>query len=153
MQTKHCLTLQPHSLLNYLPSTLKTEMHTHTHTCAHQCILPNPPYRWVCTMLGAEASSSSGELGGSEGATLFTRANTFTVGGSQLDGLLEEQIQGHPPSLPHLQKTTTTPGLWREKKAEQPVFQKIGSWSLLGAERQFVRVIRGVKTALQHKSH
>lgn len=46
-------------------------------------------------MLGAEASSSLGELGVSEGATFFTRANTFTVGGSQLDGLLEEGIQGH----------------------------------------------------------
>lgn len=52
------------------------------------------PHLCVCTMLGAEASSSSAEQGVSGGAPRFTRANTFTVGGSQLDGLLEERTQG-----------------------------------------------------------
>lgn len=52
------------------------------------------PHLCVCAMLGAEASSSSAEQGGSGGAPRFTRANTLTVAGSQLDGLLEGKDAG-----------------------------------------------------------
>lgn len=68
-------------------------------------------------MPGAGASSSSAEPGLSGGAPRFTRANTFTVGGSQLDGLLEEGTQGrrgHPPP----ERDPESPGLWREEEAE-----------------------------------
>lgn len=69
-------------------------------------------------MLGSETSSSLGD-GASGGAARFTRANTLTVGGNQLDGLLEERMQdhrGHPTSI----KRTKYLGLWREGEAEGP---------------------------------
>lgn len=67
-----------------------------------------PPHLWVSTMLAAEASSSSGDELVSGGAPRFTRANTLTVGGSQLDGLLEERTRGHR-SHPTSRKQTLEP--------------------------------------------
>lgn len=70
-------------------------------------------------MLGSETSSSLGDEGASGGAARFTRANTLTVGGNQLDGLLEERTQGHR-GHPTSRKTTKDLGPWREGEAEGP---------------------------------
>ena len=82
-------------------------------------LLPDPPYLWVCAVLGSETSSSLGDEGASGGAARFTRANTLTVGGNQLDGLLEERMQGHR-GQPTSTKRTKDLGLWREGEAEGP---------------------------------
>lgn len=87
---------------------------------------------WVCSVLGAaEASSSSGEQEVSGGAPHFTRANTLTVGGSQLDGLLEERTRSQVTPPP--EKEPKSPGLWRKDGAEGPNrgSEEVRSWSLL----------------------
>lgn len=79
------------------------------------------PHLCVCAMLGAEASSSSAEQGGSGGAPRFTRANTLTVAGSQLDGLLEERTRGGggvAEVAPPPERDPKSPGLWRQEEAE-----------------------------------
>lgn len=45
----------------------------------------------ACTTLPGELTSASGGVSG--GVPLFTRASTLTVGGNQLDGLLEGRMQ------------------------------------------------------------
>lgn len=116
---------------------------THAHTP------PGPPHLCVCTMLGAEASSSLGEQGASGGAPRFTRANTLTVGGSQLDGLLEERTpghRGHPASRKGTQKSRAL-----EEGTEGTASKEVRSWSLLKAEWQLwdtgtLKLIREVTT-------
>lgn len=122
----------------------------------HTSASPNP-YLWVCAMLGAEALSSSGEEWVSGGAPHFIRANILTVGGSQLDGLLEERIQGH--RSPHLQKKIPSPQGGRKRLRDLTGSKEVRSVSLLRAEWQLwhtviFRVIREVTTkGYNTKSH
>lgn len=87
-------------------------------------------------MLGSETSSSLGDEGASGGAARFTRANTLTVGGSQLDGLLEERMKGHRGQP----TSTKEPRIWdfggRERLRGPTAVQEVRNWSLLRAEWQ-----------------
>lgn len=108
-RTKHCpdyITSHPHCEVR--------KTHTCNITRAHQCFSLTLTYLWVCAVLGSETSSSLGDEGASGGAARFTRANTLTVGGSQLDGLLEGKDEGSQRSA-HLHKITKDLGLWRER--------------------------------------
>ena len=68
----------------------------------------------ACTTLPGELTSASGGVSG--GVPLFTRASTLTVGGNQLDGLLDLKAplsvsEGHPGTPNSRPNHTLLPGV------------------------------------------
>lgn len=105
------------------------------HTDAQNCF-PSP-YLSACTLLPGESTGSSG--GASGDVPLFTRANTLTVGGNQLDGLLEGRICSLKPyhSRKRIQESPQL-AIWGLVRAEG----RVGSSNTYGP----IRVYTGLES-------